>query len=258
MRAFWAVYKRETTQFFRSNIAYAIAFGMLLFLGLLFASNVYGGVQANLSGFVSQPITADQIALSTLGVLTFLMFIIAPLLTMRLLAEENREGTLEVLMTLPMSDWSFVLGKYLAAWTFYTVLLLLTTVFVLLLSSIGAPDPGLTITAYVGAWLYGGAALALSMIWSAVTEDQIVAAFLGAATVIMMFLAGDLAQILATREGLAGASEFIRTLSLPAHYQDTMLVGVLRGEDIAYFVLLTIFALFLTTLIVGSRRWRAT
>lgn len=257
MRAFLAVYKREMLQFFRSNIAYAIAFGMMVFLGLLFASNVYGGVQANLSGYSQQPITADQIALSTLGVLSFLMFIIAPLLTMRLLAEESREGTLEVLMTLPMSDWAFVLGKFFAAWTFYTVLLLLTLVFILLLSTIGVPDPGLTLVAYLGAWLYGGVTLAISMIWSAITEDQIVAAFLGAATVIVLFLAGDLAQLLSSRAGLAGASEFIRTLSLPAHYQDTMLVGVLRGEDISYFILVMIFALFMTTLIVGSRRWRA-
>lgn len=257
MRALWAVYKREVSQFFRSNIAYAIAFGMLLFLGLLFANSVWSGVQANMSGFAPQPITADQIAMGNLGVLTFLMFIIAPLLTMRLIAEESREGTLEVLMTLPMGDWAFVVGKYFAAWTFYTILLLLTASFVILLGSVGVPDTGLTLVAYLGAWLYGGVTLAICMIWSAVTEDQIVAAFLSAATVIMLFLADSLAQLLSSREGLQGASEFVRTLSLTAHYQDTMLLGVLRGEDIAYFILLTIFALFVTTIIVGSRRWRA-
>jgi ABC-2 type transport system permease protein len=257
MRPLWAVYKREVSQFFRSNIAYAVAFGVMLFLGILFSSNVYGGVQSNLSGFSMQPVTADQIALSTLGVLTFLMFIIAPLLTMRLIAEENREGTLEVLMTLPMSDWAFVAGKYLAAWTFYTVLLLLTLAYVLILGTIGVPDAGLTAVAYLGAWLYGGVTLAVAMVWSAVTEDQIVAAFLGAATVLILFLASSLAQLLSTRAELGGLSEFIRTLSLTSHYQDTMLLGVLRAEDIAYFVLVIIFALFVTTLIVGSRRWRA-
>jgi ABC-2 type transport system permease protein len=257
MRALWAVYKREVKQFFRSNIAYAIGFGMLLFLGLLFSNDVYSAVQANMSGF-AQTVTADNVALNTLGTLTFLMFIIAPLLTMRLIAEESREGTLEVLMTLPMGDWAFVVGKYLAAWTFYTILLLLTGIFVLLLGTVGVPDTGLTLVAYFGAWLYGGVTLAICMVWSAITEDQIVAAFLSAATVIMLFLADSLAQLLSSRAGLQGASEFVRTLSLPAHYQDTMLLGVVRAEDIAYFILLTIFALFVTTILVGSRRWRAT
>lgn len=255
MRSFWAVYKREVTQFFRSNIAYAIAFGILLFVGVLFASNVQAGVAQNVSGFAQQAVTADQIALSNLGVLTFLMFIIAPLLTMRLIAEESREGTLEVLMTLPMTDAALVAGKFCAAWTFYTVLLALTLLHVLLLGGIGVPDAGLTAVAYFGAWLYGGVTLAVAMIWSAISEDQIVAAFLGAATVLMLFLGTSLAQLLASSS--AFASEFVRALSLTAHYQDSMLVGVLRAEDVAYFILLTILALFITTLIVGSRRWRA-
>lgn len=255
MRGFLAVYRREVAQFFRSNIAYAIAFGILLFLGVLFSTNVQSGVQANVSGFAQPPVTADQILLSNLGVLTFLLFIIAPLLTMRLIAEESREGTLEVLMTLPISDAALVAGKFAAAWTFYTVLLALTLLHVLLLGGIGFPDAGLMFVAYLGAWLYGGLTLAFSMIWSAVSEDQIVAAFLGAATVLMLFLASGLAQLLASRSSFA--SEFARAISLTAHYQDSMLVGVLRAEDVAYFVLMTVLALFITTLLVGSRRWRA-
>jgi ABC-2 type transport system permease protein len=255
MRALWAVYKREVSLFFRSSVAYAIAFGILLLLGMLFASSVYSAVQFNMSGFSQQVTTADQISVNNLGLLTFLMFIIAPLLTMRLLAEESREGTLEVLMTMPMGDWAFVTGKFLAAWTFYTALLAITLVYILLLGTIGVPDFGLTVLGYFGAWLYGGLTLAVTMVWSAVTEDQIVAAFLGAATVLVLFVADSLAGLLASRA--SGVSEFIRTLGLSSHFQDTMLQGVLRGEDVAYFVLIIIFALFLTTLIVGSRRWRA-
>ncbi|MCS6834861.1 MAG: ABC transporter permease [Anaerolineae bacterium] len=257
MNALWAVYKREVGVFFRSPIAYAIAFGLMLFLGVLFSASVNSAVLQNQSGFAQQPITADLLFQSNLAVLVFLMFIVAPLLTMRLISEEAREGTLEVLMTLPMGDWAFVLGKFLAVWTFYTVILALTLAHTLMLDGIGVLDGGVVFGAYLGAWLYGGATLALAMIWSAITEDQIVAAFLGSATVLVLFLADGLAQLAGTQDFTRGAANFIRELSLQSHYQNTMLEGIIRAEDIAYFVFVMIAAVFLTTLIVGTRRWRA-
>lgn len=257
MRALWAVYKREVALFFRSTVAYAIAFGLLFFMGVLFSASVWQFVVNNTSGFAQQLITADVAIVNVLGTLTFLLFIIAPLLTMRLISEEAREGTLEVLMTLPMGDWAFVVGKFLAVWTFYTAILLLTLVYVVILATIGVPDAGITFAGYLGAWLYGGVALAFSMIWSAVTEDQIVSAFLGSATVLVLYLADGVAILAGAQSFTAGIADFARELSLSAHYQNTLLQGIIRAEDIAYFVLMTIFALTLTTLIVGSRRWRA-
>lgn len=250
-----AVYKREVSLFFRSTIAYAIAFGLLLFLGVLFSSNVVSVVQQNQSGFF-QPISATVLVTGQLGTLVFLMFIIAPLLTMRLLSEEAREGTLEVLMTLPLGDWAFVVAKFLAAWTFYTVVLLLTLIYVLLLNGLGVVDGGLTFAAYLGAWLYGGAVIAVALIWSAVTEDQIVAAFLGAATILVLFLADGLA-LLAGQQAGGSLGDVLRELSLTAHYQQTMLQGVLRAQDVFYYVAVIVAALFITTLIVTTRRWRA-
>src|SRR5258705_13981778 len=115
MRALWAVYKREVGVFFRSPVAYAIAFGLLLLVGLLFNLYISSAIAAYQQG---QQMDADSVMTGTTGVLTFLMFLIGPLLAMRLLSEEAREGTLEVLMTLPMSDVTFVLGNFLAAWTY--------------------------------------------------------------------------------------------------------------------------------------------
>lgn len=256
MRALFAVYKRELGLFFRSTIAYAISFGVLLFLGLILSSGV---TQAVFAAQQQQGIPADFISIQVVGVLAFLMFIIAPLLTMRLLSEEAREGTLEVLMTLPMGDWAFVIGKFLAAWTVFTFLLALTGVHVILLTTLesGALDGGRLLSAYLGTWLYGGAALAVTLIWSAVTEDQIVAAFLGAASILVLYMADAAAQLIANQESIAGAADFVRELSLYPHYYETLQLGIIRGEDVAYFVLLTIAALFITTLIVGIRRWRA-
>jgi ABC-2 type transport system permease protein len=244
--AFWAVFKREFGVFFRSPIAYAVAFGVLLFMGVLFMDYI-------ISNNGRAPAPTQQMP----GLLTFLMFLIAPLLTMRLIAEESREGTLETLMTLPMNEGQFILGKFLAAWAYYTVLLALTLVHLAILASIGVPDWGVAAGAYLGAWLYGGTCIAVALIWSAVTEDQIVAAFLGAATILVLYLSESLSTTLREQPNLAGVADFVRELGLQAHYGPTMLQGIIRLEDILYFVFMIIGALFITTRIVEIRRWRS-
>jgi ABC-2 type transport system permease protein len=243
---FWAVFKRELGLYFRSPIAYAIAFAVLLFLSILF-----NGWIAQVNGQATIP--SGNIP----ALLTFLTFLIAPLLTMRLLAEEQREGTLELLMTLPMNEGQFILGKFLAAWAYWTVLLLLTVVYHLVLTTIAVPDLGEAFGAYFGAWLYGGTVLAVTMIWSAVTEDQIVAAFLGAATILVLYLADVAAIALAGSGDLSWLSNFVRELGLQAHYDATLSRGILRAEDVLYFVLMIIVSLFITTRIVEIRRWRS-
>ncbi|MEP7290124.1 MAG: ABC transporter permease [Chloroflexota bacterium] len=248
----FAVYKRELGQYFRSPIAYGVAFAILFLLSLLFNDYIAQGVSANASGQAQIPADSTFIP----GLLTFLTFLIAPLLTMRLLAEESREGTLEVLMTLPMNESQFVVGKFLAAWTYYTVLLLITLVYHIILLTIGNPDLGAAFGAYFGAWLYGGAVLAVTMIWSAITEDQIVAAFLGAATVLVLYLAEVAASSIGGSTA-PGVADFVRQLGLQAHYNTTLLRGIVRAEDILYFVFMIAGAIFITTRIVEARRWRS-
>ncbi len=251
----FAVYKRELGSYFRSPIAYGVAFAILFFLGVLFNGYIAQAVSANATG--QSQIPADSTYAP--GLLTFLTFLIAPLLTMRLLAEESREGTLEVLMTLPMNESQFIIGKFLAAWTYYTILLLITLVYHLILTTIGNPDLGAAFGAYLGAWLYGGAVLAVALIWSAVTEDQIVAAFLGAGTVLVLYLAEIAAAWVGGQQTGSSSvvAEFIRELGLQAHYDSTMARGIIRAEDIVYFVFMIIGALFITVRIVETRRWRS-
>ncbi|NWF69578.1 MAG: ABC transporter permease [Chloroflexi bacterium] len=253
LRQIWAVYKRELGLYFRSPIAYAVAFALLLLFGLIFSSNV---------SQLNNRAPADNLNFIP-SLLTFLMFLVGPLMTMRLLAEENREGTIELLMTLPMSETAFIVGKFFAVWTYYSVVLGLTLVYYLVLTTIGVPDHGRALGVYLGAWLYGGTVLAVTMIWSAITEDQIVAAFLGAATVLVLYLADLAAQFVnnlsftENPEFITGLANGIRELGLTAHYNSTMFVGVIRAEDIAYFIFMIIAALFITTRIVETRRWRA-
>ncbi len=244
----FAVFKRELLLYFRSPIAYGVAFAILFFLGLLF------------NGYIAQA-NGQVPANSTYApeLLTFLTFLIAPLLTMRLLAEESREGTLEVLLTMPMGESQFIIGKFLAAWVYWTVLLAITLVYHLILLTIGTPDLGAAFGAYLGAWLYGGAVLAVTMIWSAITEDQIVAAFLGAATVLVLYLAEIAASWIGGQQtaSSSGLADFVRELGLQAHYDATMARGIIRAEDILYFIFMIIGALFITTRIVETRRWRS-
>jgi ABC-2 type transport system permease protein len=262
MRGLFAVYKREVALYFRSFIAYAIAFAVLGIIGLLFTANIVflfeQSTMQQMQYGQSAPIQLTPLVSQNMGIITFLMFLIAPLLTMRLLAEESREGTLEVLMTLPMPDWAFVLGKFLAAWTLFTALLALTLVHTGMLAAIGSFNGGQVFFIYLGTWLYGGATLAIAFIWSSITEDQLVAAFLGAASILTLYLANALATIITNQQNPFGdvVGEFVRQLGLNVHY-DNMLDGIIRAQDVLYFVLLIIVALFITTLIVGTRRWRA-
>ncbi len=257
MRQIIAVFKRELALYFRSPIAYAVAFALLLFLGVLFNGNLAQAVSFNASAAQQGGgATASDLNLAP-ALLTFLMFLIGPLLTMRLLAEESREGTIEVLMTLPIKDMHVVVGKFLAVWAYYTVLLLITIIYHIILTQVGVPDMGVAFGAHLGAWLYGGAVLAVCMIWSAVTEDQIIAAFLSAATVLVLYLAESAAISISSQPTLAGAATFLRQLGLQAHFNATLANGIIRAEDIAYFLLMIVGALFITTRIIETRRWRA-
>jgi ABC-2 type transport system permease protein len=228
-------------QYFASPTAYLIVFGFLLLTGLLFNSDLT----------LSIGVKAADPALIPFY-LSFFMIFFAPVLTMRLLAEESREGTLELLLTAPVSDSGIVFGKFLAAWAFYSLMLALTLVYQFILVSITNPDVGHAIAAYLGIWLYGGATLAVGLFFSAFTENQVVAAFLSIAALLMLWL-GDLAGEVVANLDLA---RVIRQLSLQGHFSSSFAFGLLRAEDVAYFAGLIVVMLFITTRVVASRRWR--
>src|SRR4051812_33223575 len=161
------VFRREVGQYLTSPFAYLIAAAVLLLTGVLFNRDLVISIN-------TKPADPSLVPV----ILSFTMIFFAPLLTMRLFAEERREGTLELLLTAPVSDSSIVLGKFLGAWFYFTVLLLLTFLYQIVLATITAPDMGHAFSAYMGIWLYGGATLAVGIMFSALTESQIIAAFL--------------------------------------------------------------------------------
>jgi ABC-2 type transport system permease protein len=243
VRGTWIIFWREVGQFFVSPSAYLIAFALLLLTGLIFNNDLA----------VSLTFKPAEPALIPLF-LSFAMVFFAPVLTMRLLAEESREGTLELLLTAPVKDSEIAFGKFLSAWFFYSLLLLITFSyqFVLATNTQNAPDLGHAIGAYIGIWLYGGATLAVGLMFSALTENQIVAAFLATTTLLFLWL-GDLAGQVVSNIDLA---RLLRTLTLQGHFTTSFAVGLVRAEDVAYYAGIMAVMLFVTIRIIESHRWR--
>lgn len=241
LRGVGTVFGREVGQYFASPAAYLIAFALLLLTGLMFNSDLTFSVTQK---------AADPALIPSF--LSFAMVFFAPLLTMRMLAEESREGTLELLLTAPVSDTAVVLGKFLGAWFYYSLLLLVTLIYQVILAAITQPDLGHAICAYIGIWLYGGATLAVGLVFSSLTENQIVAAFLSMSALLLLWLSDLAGEIIANLD----LARLIRQLSLQGHYTTSFAVGIVRAEDVAFYAGIIAVMLFITVRIVESHRWR--
>jgi ABC-2 type transport system permease protein len=241
MRNIWNIFKREFIQYFTSPIAYLVAFAVLMLIGILFNNDLAArnGSEATDGSFI-------------LNYFVIAMIFFAPLLTMRLLAEENREGTIELLMTLPVQDNEIVIGKFLGAWGFVTVLLMLTLIHQAVLFFVSPPDFGQVLTAYMGAWLCSGAAIAVGILFSAVTENQIVAAFLSATLLLMLWASDLVGKVINNRE----IAQLVRQFSFGSHYLYSFANGLVRIGDAAFYIGVIIVMLYITTQVVASRRWR--
>lgn len=248
MGSVWIIFKREIRQYFTSPIAYLVAFAMLFLTGLFFVADMQRRSAANLP--------ADGTA--GLSFLAFTMIFFGPLLTMRLLAEENRDGTMELMLTLPIQDSAIVLGKFLGAWVFYSAVMSVTISYQLILFEVGFPDVGTIMAGYIGIWLYGGAVLAVGLLFSAMTENQIVAGFLGMVALFVLWLADSVGALFSSVNMDVGieTARFVRTLSLRSHHANSFMVGVIRLEDIVFYVGMTAVMLLIAIQIVASRRWR--
>jgi ABC-2 type transport system permease protein len=247
MRNAAIVARREFGSYVVSPIFWVMAAAFLFFFGLVFY--IYS-TQSQVAG-VSPPQAEMRPLLGLLG--TILLFA-APLLSMKLLSEEQRSGTLEVLMTSPVSDWQVVTGKWLAAFVVFAIMIALTFFHVLIMWQL-APngiDPGPMMAAYLGILLLGAALLALGVLTSALTENQIIAGFLGIMLIMVLWFLPLVGEIGGSDSPvLAGLAQ----LGLSDHYANFGR-GVIDSRDLLYFVTLTVGALYIATRILESRRWR--
>jgi ABC-2 type transport system permease protein len=189
----------------------------------------------------------------TLGVFVTLLLFFTPALTMRLVAEEQRTGTIELLLTAPVREWEMVLGKWLAAVAFVLVLIALTLIYAVILSRITTPglDLGSLAAVYLGLVLLVGALMAIGLFISTLFSNQIAAFFAIFGAFLVLWLID-----LPVQNATGTAAEVVKFLAVPTHIYDNFFSGVVDLSDVVYFVSIMVLFLFLAARSVESRRWR--
>lgn len=232
----FAIARRELRAYFTSPLAYVITGAFLVIGGYFFSVNVIFSRQATVRPLFQTMYT--------------ILLLLAPALTMRLLAEEQKSGTLELLLTAPIREIELVLGKFLAGLGFFVVMLVLTLYYPLLLSIYGNPDRGGIIGGYLGAVLFSAAIVAVGLFTSSLTQNQIVAAVLSFAILLLLWVVDGLSSVFSGRVG-----DLLSYLALYPHFND-MTRGAIATKDIVYYLSLTAAALFLAWRSLEARRWR--
>lgn len=228
--------RREIAAFFVSPIAYLVGAAFLFLTGLFFVFTVVIGRVATLA--------------QVFQVISIILIFVAPVLTMRLLAEESRSGTLELLLTAPVRDWEVVLGKFMAAFTFFAAMLAPTLYYLFLLTRYGSPDIPVTFSGYLGVILLGAVLISFGMLTSAMSANQIVAAVLGVTLSLTFWMFGALANVFPGATG-----DLFAYLSIQDHFFD-FLAGLISSANLVYFLSVTAASLFLATRVLEVRRWR--
>ena len=242
----WTLYKKELRGFFSSIIGYLTIGVFLVLTGLtlwVFSSsfNILDYGYAGMDGlFITGP---------------FLYLFLIPAITMRSLAEERRGGTMEMLMTRPIGDWTIVWAKFLAAWTLVFISLLPTLVTYFCVYSLGDPvgniDTGSVAGSYIGLLLLGGAFVAIGIFCSSLTQNQIVAFIMAAVLCIAVYLGFESVYNMGVQ---GGAGLFIRKLGAAYHYE-SMSRGVVDTRDVLYFACVAALFLMATRMVLQSRQW---
>ncbi len=250
MRNIWTITRREYNHFFTSPLAYVVGLVILLTIGIVFALTIIIYNQNSLGGF-GQPPSAPDIS-SVTGTFAFLLLLTIPALTMRLVADETRMGTMELLLTAPLRDWELVIGKWLGAFLFMLTLIAVTLIYPLILNGLESPgiDQSQMMTAYLGLILVAGALLALGVGVSAMFTNQIAAFFVTLAVFIFFWwLVGFPASY------VQAGSDLFNYLSFQNHFYNSLNTGVINLTDLVYYLSLIALGLFTGTAAVEARRW---
>jgi ABC-2 type transport system permease protein len=230
-----AVAERELRNYFVSPLAYVVIFLFLLPSGLLFQAILNSSRQASMDGLLSN--------------VSVLFLLIVPLISMRLLSEELRTGTIELMLTKPVQEWEVVVGKYLASLALIILMLVLSLVYLgVLVLFHGNPDGGPVITGYIGAVLQGATFLAVGLWASSLSQNQIVSALIAFVLLLILWLAQPFGGLI---PGVAG--QIFTYLSITNHSQQ-FTSGVITSQDLIYFFTVIGAGLVLATLSLQTRR----
>ncbi len=243
MNSFLAVFKRELKSYFTTPLAYVFLVIFLFFSGYLtFKEGFYEMRQADMSAFFMN--------------LPLLFVFMVPSTAMRLWAEERKVGSIELLFTLPITVTQAVLGKFFAAWLFLAIALTLTFPMVITVCYLGEPDIGLIITGYLGSLLIAGGFLAIGCFFSAVSKNQVISFVLSVVACAVLVFAGMPTTLSYVSTFLpAGLVSAIENMSFQTHFESIQR-GVLKFEDLSYFILLIIGWIAACSIVLDERKAR--
>lgn len=258
MRHVTAIAGRELRSIFATPVAYVmisvylVSTGFTFFLALRSFLAAIQQIQAyQLFQMLEQFNLNQGLIEPTLGIASFVFLLLIPLLTMRAFAEERANGTLELLLTSPLTIWEIVIGKYLAVIVVLLLLVALSALYPALLFYFGNPELLQTLSGLLGLLLYGAAFASIGCFISALTRSQMSAALVTFFVGLILYLIDYFAEL--SLQG--GWQKVVRYLGLRAHF-DTLASGMVQSEDLVYFAILTIFFLSLVRAVIESLRWR--
>ena len=241
MRNILTIAKRELGSTFTSPVAYVFLVIFLLLTGFFTftAGQFFERGEANLGAFF--------------GWHPWLYLVLVPAVGMRLWAEERRSGTLELLMTMPITPWQAIVGKFLASWIFLGIALALTFPVVITVNLLGSPDNGMVFAGYLGSLFLAGAYLAVTCMTSAMTRNQVVAFILSVVACLFLILAGfNPVTDLMVRWASPAFIDTVAAFSVVTHF-DGFQKGVIDSRDLVYFLSVIGFALFATSIVLRNR-----
>jgi ABC-2 type transport system permease protein len=239
-----AITKRELAGYFSSPVAYVFIIIFLLLTGsftfLLGGFFEYGQASLERSFFMWFP---------------WLFLFLVPAVGMRLWAEERRVGTLELLLTLPITAWQAIVGKFLASWIFLLLALVLTFPVIITVNYLGSPDNGVILASYFGSFLMAGSYLAISCMTSSMTRNQVVSLILSAVICLALVLCGfpPATNFLSQMTDSAWIVHLLASFSFITHFE-YFTKGVIDSRDVIFFLSVIGFSLFTTGVVIRSHR----
>jgi ABC-2 type transport system permease protein len=249
-----AIAQKEVRSYFASPIAYVVIGLFALLFGYFFVAILDWFVRQGMSGamgMAAPPLNLNQQFVRPLLLnATVVLLFVLPMITMRTYAEEKRSGTIELLLTSPLTDVQIIVGKFTGALLLYASMLGVTLLYVAVLFVFGNPEWKPIVTAYLGLLLLGGCFISVGMLISSFTRNQIVAAMLTFAVFLLLWVIDWIGTFL----GPTGET-IVNYLSITRHFED-FAKGVVDTTHLIYYVSFITFGLFLTAKSVDSERWR--
>jgi len=236
MNKIFALTKKELHSYFSSPIAYIILIATLSLFNILFFMIVDQNREVSLR--------------DVFQVMEFMFIFIIPLLTMKLLSEEKANGTMEFLLTSPLTPSMIVLGKYLSMLIFYSLLIGLTSVYYFIVEYFGEPDPYSILSGYIGIWLEGALFIAIGLLTSSWTRNQIIAAMTSYLILFFLYF-----SITFTKYFTGFAENFLIQVSTRTHLEN-FATGIITTSDVIYYLTGILLCLVLTRVSIDHRLWQ--